>query len=83
MTWQGASVVIGAIGSIIGLATLVRPIERIHIPNRMRAGLILAAGLLLGAIGLAWSRGHHCGCAPRPITACDPRASPPACFVRS
>jgi len=70
MTWQGVLILVGLAGSLIGLGTLVRPLPRLWISTRRRAGLLLVASLAIGASGLAaawWMR--TCGCQLPPINA--------------
>jgi uncharacterized membrane protein HdeD (DUF308 family) len=69
MTWQGVLIIIGVVGALAGLITLVRPMPRFWISGRWRAGILLAAGLLIAGAGYATQR---CGCALPPI---DPSAS--------
>jgi hypothetical protein len=78
MLWPKILLTMGLIGSLVGLITLVRPIARIRISSRGRAGLLLAVSVLATTAGAAWARQHHCGCAPRPIIAERVRALQPS-----
>jgi cytochrome c biogenesis protein CcdA len=64
MNWQGVLIIIGLVVALAGLITLVRPMPRFWISNRWRAGLVLAAGLVIAGSGFASGR---CGCALPPI----------------
>jgi hypothetical protein len=65
MSLEGLLMTVGVAVALAGSITLVWPVPRVWISNRRRAGLVLAAGLLITGVGFLAP--HRCGCALPPI----------------
>ena len=65
MTLEGLLIIVGVAVALAGSIMLVWPMPRLWISNRRRAGVVLAAGLLMTGAGFVMP--HRCGCALPPI----------------
>jgi hypothetical protein len=65
MTLEGVLIIVGAAVVLAGSITLLWPVPRFWVSNRRRAGLVLAAGLLM--VGVGFLAPHRYGCALPPI----------------
>jgi hypothetical protein len=77
MTWQAILMLAALAGALLAIVALIRPLPRLWLGTRWRAGFVLAANLVMGAIAIAFPPHDHCGCKP-PIHREAPYPRPPS-----
>jgi hypothetical protein len=69
MSWQSVVALLRLVGSVLGIAALIRPQPRLLLPSRRRGAIVLAASLVFGVTGL-YAMSRHVCCKPPPVPCC-------------